>query len=184
MKPNLEEVLQECGRFRGEFTTLLMATVSCDGRPEASYAPFVMDAEGSFFVYLSELSRHTGNLRDTPYASVLFIENEDQAEHLFARRRLTLSCSCTPVHRDDLRWVQVLDRFRECFGELVDVLRGLEDFHLFRLEPRAGVYVRGFAQAYELTGPDLRSLRHINDKGHRPRRGVAQRPLREAVDGD
>ncbi len=182
MKPKLEDVLAECGRFRIEFATLTMATVSKEGVPEASYAPYVVDADGAFFIYISELSQHTGNLRDTPKASVLFIENEDQAAHLFARRRLTLRCNCTPVPRSDPRWHQVLDDFKDRFGDLVDVLRELQDFHLFCLQPEAATYVRGFARAYELTGSDLQAIRHINDKGHRSRSQGTDTTLEEADD--
>lgn len=184
MQPKLEDVLTECGRFRAEFSTLVMATVGKDEVPEASYAPYVIGAQGAFYVYLSELSQHTGNLRDTPKVSVLFVENEDQATHLFARRRLTLRCGCTPVPRSDAQWSEVLDRFKDRFGDLVDVLRGLEDFHLFRLEPKAGTYIRGFAQAYELSGSDLQAIRHINDKGHRPESRNTDATLNGAGDGD
>ncbi len=183
MKPKLEDILVECGRFRIEFATLMMATVSKEGVPEASYAPYVVDADGAFFVYISELSQHTDNLRNTPKASVLFIENEDQAAHLFARRRLTLRCNCMHVPRSDARWHELLDNFKDRFGELMDVLRELEDFHLYRLQPEAGTYVRGFAQAYELTGPDLQAIRHINDKGHRPQSKRSNTTLKEAEDG-
>lgn len=123
-----------------------MATVSNDARPEASYAPYIEDINGAFYVFISELSQHTSNLKESPTASVLFIEDEAQADHLFSRRRLTLRCDCTYVPLNNQRWPEVLDYFKQRFGELIDVLRGLEDFHLFRLEPQAASYVRGFAQ--------------------------------------
>ncbi len=65
MNSKLEDVIAESSRFRARFSTLVMATVSKDGVPEASYAPYVMDEEGVFFVYLSDLSRHTANLWGT-----------------------------------------------------------------------------------------------------------------------
>ena len=184
MKPKLEDVLVECHGFRTSFTTLVMATVNNDARPEASYAPYVEDADGAFYVFISELSQHTSNLREKPTASVLFIEDEAQASHLFSRRRLTLSCECMHVPRSDQRWSGILDHFKQRFGELIDVLRGLEDFHLFRLKPQTGTYVRGFAQAYELTGPDLQAIRHINDKGHRPQTSTASEAISEMSDAE
>ncbi len=56
-----------------------------------------------------------------------------------------------------------MDLFGAKFGEVVDLIRPLPDFTLFRLEPRSGVYVRGFAQAFTLTKPDLAAFRAVND---------------------
>jgi putative heme iron utilization protein len=44
----------------------------------------------------------------------------------------------------------------------MDVLRGLKDFHLFRLALQSGNYVAGFGKAYELCGDGLDELRHIS----------------------
>lgn len=174
MKPTLEEIGGECASFRDSFSTLVLGTANGEGLPEASYAPFVLEPDGSMFVYVSDLSRHTANLRESGLASVLMIENEGDAQHLFARRRLTMQCDCELVGRDDDRWGEVLDRFKARFGDLVDVLREMQDFHLFRLAPRSGTYVRGFAQAYELSGPELGEIRHIRDQGHTSSRQQAE----------
>ena len=166
MNPNLDDILRECTVFRESFMTLMMATVSEHGQPDASYAPFVSEPDGSFLIYVSELSRHTANLRSTHAASVLLIEAEQDAKQLYARRRLTLPCQAIHIPRDDAVWDTILDRFKARFGNLVDVLRQMGDFHLYRLRPKGGTYVRGFAQAYELRGPDLTQMKHIRDQGH------------------
>ncbi len=156
---DLQQVRQACRDFPGRFQSLQLATVSADGQPEASYAPFVAD-HGCYYVYLSDLARHSANLRETARASVLLIESEEQAKHPFARERLTLRCEVGECPRDTGRFDAVLDLFEQRFGKFVQMVRPLGDFRLFELRPVAGSYVAGFARAYVLDGEDLANIRH------------------------
>lgn len=166
-KPTLEDILPEARAFHRAFNSLTLATADPQGQPYASYAVHLADEWGHFYLYISELATHTGHLRARERASVLFIEDESQAAHLFARRRLTCDCRAEWLPRDTPAWHEVLDRFVAKHGKFMEMLRGLQDFQLFRLVPEKAVYVRGFGQAYELTGEQLGEIRHINDRGHR-----------------
>ena len=64
-----ESIVGEAGAFLAAFRSLQMATVSADGVPDASYAPFVRIDDDAFYVNLSALSTHTGNILSTPRAS-------------------------------------------------------------------------------------------------------------------
>ena len=98
-QPSLTEViLPEALKFHRAFQSLLLATADAAGNPNASYAPYVADSDG-YYIYISELAAHTGNLRCRAVASVLFIEDERDAKHLFGRKRLTLDCRAEPVER-------------------------------------------------------------------------------------
>ncbi|MFZ0469261.1 MAG: pyridoxamine 5'-phosphate oxidase family protein [Thiogranum sp.] len=165
--PDLATVFTAQETFRDSFSTLILATVSDECRPEASYAPYVRDTDGRLYVYVSELSRHTANLKHQPRASVLFIESEQDSKHLFARQRLTYECHTREVERASERWQYILMQFETKFGKFMEMLRNLKDFHLFEIRPQRGTYVAGFAQAYGITGERLDSIRHLNDTGHR-----------------
>ena len=158
-----ETIVAEAGEFLAGFRTLLMATVSADGVPDASYAPYVRIDDDAFYVNLSELSTHTGNLLATPRVSVMFVQAEDDTKQLFARKRLSFDADAAVIERDSALWVQIMDRFGAKFGDVMDLIRPLRDFKLFRLTPRSGVYVRGFAQAYPLAQSDLAHIRRVND---------------------
>ena len=119
--------------------------------------------DNAFYVNLSALSTHTDNLLATPLASVMFLQAEDDSKQLFARKRLGFDADAELVARDSARWCQVMDLFADKFGDIIDLIRPLQDFKLFRLQPRSGVYVRGFAQAYPIEGPALEQLRQVND---------------------
>ena len=164
--PDLNDVWLEASRFHEAFDSLLMATVSPEGHPVASYAPYVSDADGCFYIYVSELAAHTSNLQRHPEVSVLFIEDERDAKHLFGRQRMTFRCHAREIGRNQADFAEVLDWFEQKHGPFMNMMRTLQDFHLFRLTPESAQFVRGFGQAYELRGADLRGIRHRNDRGH------------------
>lgn len=165
--PTLEQILPEALGFFRNFRSLLLATSDGDGWPNASYAAHVIDDQGRFYVYVSDLAAHTGNLKVRLRASVLFIENENDAQHLFARRRLTCDCRVKPLARETPEWETAMGLFIAAHGAFMAMLKNLEDFRMFQLTPERAVYVRGFAQAYELMGEQLSEIRHISDQGHR-----------------
>jgi putative heme iron utilization protein len=155
--PDSTTLAAEARAFLARFRTLLMATVSSDGTPEASYAPFVRADDNCFYVYVSGLSRHTGNLQASGRVSVLFIEDERDVKQLFARMRLTFDCRAELIERESERWQAIMGT------NVIELIRPLTDFKLFRLRPQNGIYVRGFAQAYRVSDAALESIEHIRD---------------------
>lgn len=167
MDKTLDSVQQDFTTFIAGFRSAQLATVSPDGWPESSYAPFVR-LNGVWYVYLSELAQHTRNLLEHPCLSLMLIEPEDAAAQVFARKRASLRMTASEVSRETSEWLEVMGLFTATFGDIMQVLRGLTDFHLFALRPQQGVFVRGFAQAFELGGEDMLVVRHVRDRGHQP----------------
>lgn len=159
--PNAAQAQRELETLLTTTRSLMLATLGADGNPEASYAPFVRDAEGCLYVFVSRLSRHTANLAARRPLSVLLIEDEAACRQIFARKRLSYRCVAEPVAPDSADHGPRLAQFAARFGEVVEVLRGLPDFVLFRLRPQEGTFVLGFGQAYRLGGPALDRLEHI-----------------------
>ncbi|CAE6949259.1 heme iron utilization protein [Vibrio sp. B1FLJ16] len=155
----------EIKEFRQERRTLQLATVDAEGRPNVSYAPFVQNQEG-YFVLISQIARHARNLLDNPNVSLMMIEDEDTSKQLFARKRLTFDAVATVVERDSELWLQVVDQMKERFGEIIDGLSKLEDFVLFNLKAEQGLFVKGFGQAFQVSGDDLVDFVHLQE-GHK-----------------
>ncbi|MBW4508752.1 MAG: pyridoxamine 5'-phosphate oxidase family protein [Scytonematopsis contorta HA4267-MV1] len=147
--------------FTEQFQSAIISTVSQEGVPNASYAPFVMDENKNIYIYVSGLSTHTQNLHAVPKVSVLFIEEESQTKQIFARRRLNFDCSATLVERETELWNLIVDNFESRFGEIIPVLRDLPDFRIFQLKPSQGRFVIGFGAAYEVDPSDFSRLIHI-----------------------
>jgi hypothetical protein len=134
--------------------TLLLSTASVTGIPDLSYAPFVRDGSGCFYIFISKLAAHTDNLFTNPQASVMFVRPESVSNNLFAREQAIFDCSVKDINRDDDCYATQLMALQNQFGEIVGVLRSLSDFHLFALSPESGRYVAGFGQAFTINVKD------------------------------
>ena len=137
-----------------------MATINVDGLPEASYAPFVW-FEDACYLFLSQLARHTQNLSSNPAVSLLLIEDEAAASHQFARRRIIFQGEASTVPRQVERYHTVMSLFRDRFGNFIDTIEPLQDFQLFKVLPLSGRFIKGFAQAFQLSGEGLNEMVHI-----------------------
>ncbi|MGR5349851.1 heme utilization protein HutZ [Vibrio mediterranei] len=155
----------EIKEFRQNRKTIQLATVDEEGRPNVSYAPFVQNQEG-YFVLISQIARHARNLESNPHVSLMMIEDETESKQLFARKRLTFDAVATTVERDSDLWHQIIAQMRERFGEIIDGLSQLQDFILFNLKAEQGLFVKGFGQAYQVSGDDLVDFVHLQ-QGHR-----------------
>lgn len=161
----LQSVYQDFDKFLNQHKTVILGTLSPNMESEASYAPYIRRG-GRFYIYVSELAKHTHNLLENNQLTLLFIEDEQNAKNIFARKRATIKAQARHIDRESGEWNDVMDQYGETLGETAQNLRALHDFHLFELNPIKANYVRGFAQAYELTGEALREVRHMNDRGH------------------
>lgn len=136
--------------------SLILATLDETGSPHASPAPFVRDEEGSYHVFVSGLSAHTRHLASGRPVSVLLIQDEAQSPQIFARARLSQACQVSEIANDTPEWEALLEAFAQRFGGVIEVLRSLPDFRLFRLQPGAsGRLVTGFGRAFDLKEGNL-----------------------------
>ena len=105
-------ITAEYSTFLAKFSSLQLSTIGENGRPESSYAPFVVDQNNYYYIYVSALARHTGNLLNDGRAGIMLIEAEAEAENIFARKRVTFECDTEAVVREteDWREIMLLDR--------------------------------------------------------------------------
>ncbi|TVT55275.1 MAG: HugZ family protein [Sedimenticola thiotaurini] len=134
--------------------TLILSTVNQHQQPEISYAPFVQDEQGVFYIFVSELASHTANLLQSGRTSIMIVRDEVQSRNLFARERVSYQCSASDIPLSDPVSEIPLTQLQERFGETIKLLRTLADFHLIALTPETGRYVAGFGKAYDLILPD------------------------------
>ena len=134
--------------------TLVLATVTEQGKAESSYAPYVKDDNGVYYIFVSELATHTKNMLANQQVSVLFIQPETEAKNLFSRERVVFDCSISEVQRQNEWYHKIMLIFKESFGETVDLLQSLPDFHLLALNPVRGKYIAGFGKAFSINTDD------------------------------
>ncbi len=145
---NLIEKARALQNLLSSQQTLLMSTVSDSCVPNMSYAPFVRDQSGCFYIFISDLADHTSNLRANKQASAMIVRPEAESRNLFARERAIFTCTVRELQPHGAFYQDRLNALEEKFGEVVGLLRSLSDFHLFVLSPERGRYVAGFGQAY------------------------------------
>ncbi|RKF21453.1 heme utilization protein HutZ [Alginatibacterium sediminis] len=145
---------------------MFLSSITPDGDPYASYAPFAIEDDG-FYVLLSELALHAVNLLKTPKAAALIVEDESHAKDLFARKRVSYSFTAQPIPRDSEQWHNGVACLVARHGERSQNLSQLGDFHLFKLVVTRGRFVKGFGKAFEFSGPNVcgESMVHLRD-GH------------------
>ena len=160
---NLDDIAIDCHKLIASQQTLLLSTATANGTPDISYAPFVQDQTGCFYVFVSELANHTANLLQNPQASVMFIRPESESHNLFARERAAFECKAKEIPYDDEIYAIQLQALSTKFGEVVNLLRSLSDFHLFALRPENGRYVIGFGRTYIIDMNDG-SVRPVKSK--------------------
>jgi hypothetical protein len=154
----------EIQAFRETCHCLVLATTDEHNRPNVSYAPFAL-AEKGYYILVSDLARHGLNLKQQSYLSLMMLEDESQSKALYARRRLSFDAKAHWIARDQTEWQSAIQALRLRHGEIIDNLSQLGDFNLYRLTPEKGRYVKGFGQAFNVSGEDLISIVHL-DEGH------------------
>lgn len=154
----------EVREFRDSRQTLQLATITPDGIPNASYAPFAFDSQ-AYYVLVSDIAAHGRNLKNNRQVSILMIEDESECKQIYARKRLTFDAQAELVERSSEIWVQGIEALKARFGEIIDDLSQLGDFNLYRLVPESGRYVKGFGQAFVISGDDMLDFVHLT-QGH------------------
>lgn len=157
MEENKEQkVREQMAGLVASRDSVLLASVSDDGQPHASYAPLVIGEGGKYYIHISELAKHYHNLSTNGRVSALLIEDEKEAQNIFARRRLTLEGHATRMEKSSAPWQSIMDAFALKFGDFFNhSLRKQGDFHTFELRFDSGTLVLGFGAAFRLTGAEL-----------------------------
>ena len=115
----LKRIFEE---FLKGFNSLCISTVDEEDWPSISYAPFVVDENRSYYVFLSDLAKHTSCLRESGKASVMFIEDEVTSKQIFARTRVVFQCDVLEMNVISESTMQMLDMMSKHLflsGELI-----------------------------------------------------------------
>lgn len=160
--------MHDLAEFITGFKSVTLATIDAMGAPFSSYAPFVL-YEKKYYVFISDIARHTANLKKTPKAALFFIEDESKCENIFARKRAVLQCKSRLLKRETPTFGKVMESFKTRFDpDMLDMLLRMKDFNLYELTPQKGEAVFGFGQAYDITGEFADQLKHRESGGHAP----------------
>lgn len=153
--------------FIAPFRSAVIGTIDAEGLPFTSYAPFV-HYRHRFHLFISDIARHSGNIRRSGSAALLFIDDESATANPFARKRLSLQCRAVLTPRDAAGFDAVMAQFRMKFDDaMIETLLKMRDFNLYTLEAVAGEATFGFGEAYTVGGETMEELLPRRGGGHR-----------------
>lgn len=149
------------------FQSAVLGTLSENGYPFSSYAPFYYDGK-TVYIFISNIATHAKNIQRDPRASVFFIEDESKSPQIFARKRISLQCDVTRIARDESSFEPIMQGFVAKQGETLSMLMGMGDFNLYALTPIYGEATFGFGEAYHVGGKEMNELvTRRGDTGHK-----------------
>ncbi|HRF88512.1 MAG: pyridoxamine 5'-phosphate oxidase family protein [Cellvibrionales bacterium] len=168
LKQSTQDNLQgEITQFINTQKSLILSSIDPQGNPYASYAPFGIGDE-CLYVLLSDIALHAVNLKLNPTPSVMIIQDESAADELFARIRVVYRIEATEIeHTAGAAYEEGIKVLSDRHGQRINELSKLSDFHLFKLQPVSGRFVKGFGRAYDFVGKSLNgnTISHLRD-GH------------------
>lgn len=129
-----------------EQKTLIISSLTNQGEPFTSYAPFAKVGE-KLYIYISKAAEHYYNICENPGLSVMIIEDEQDAKTAFARCRVSFKCTGSKLEEVSEEVWEVFEKKQG--SELLQVLKSL-DFDMFELELHTGRLVKGFGKAYDI----------------------------------
>lgn len=136
------EIIDTFNTFTKDKFSLILSTTNENIDPLTSYSPFVED-DNKFYTVMSSSMTHFKNIEETLKAHVFIIEDEKDASHIFARKRLYFSASCKIV--DEEKYFELFDKR---YGESLSFIRKMKDFKIVELTPKDKSLILGFGAAY------------------------------------
>jgi len=144
--------------FIKDFKSVVIGTIDSEGLAFSSYAPFVYE-NNKFYIFISDIAKHSANIKREEKASLLFIEDESKAQQIFARKRISLQASSSLVKREEKEFVEVIEKFKEKFSQgMMNMLLEMSDFNLYTLKVDNGEATYGFGEAYAIGGENMEEL--------------------------
>ena len=145
MENNNETIIELFKTFDFDKYSLVISTTSLDNEPFTNYSPFVK-LDGDYFICVSSALPHYKNMTQTKKAHVMIIEDESNADHIYARQRLYFSVKCKLEENEE----RIFELFDKRYGEKLSFLRDMKDFKILKLIPQEKSLVLGFGAAYKM----------------------------------
>lgn len=137
-----DEIIETFRTFPQDKYSLILSTSNNENDPLTSYSPFI-ENEDKFYTVMSSSMPHFKNIEANKKAHVFIVEDEKDASHIFARKRLYFSASCKIVEKNEF-----YNLFEKRFGDSLSFIKEMDDFKVVELSPKEKSLVLGFGAAY------------------------------------
>lgn len=121
-----------------------------EGTPYLAMVAIAVESDFSaFHILVSRLGKHTRDMETDPRVSLLITETDDNRADPQTLARLSLNGTAEMLPRTDPHYAQAKHNYLAHFPE-AEHLFSLGDFNLWRISPKSGRFVAGFAQAFNI----------------------------------
>lgn len=129
-----------------------------DGAPNLAMVAIAhTDDLSAFYIHVSRLGKHTRDMEADSRVSLLFVETDDHRADPQTLARFSLNGTVDPVPKTDPNFDMIKHIYLTRFPT-AEPLFGFGDFGLWRISPKGGRFVAGFAQAFNITPEALKKI--------------------------
>jgi heme iron utilization protein len=122
-----------------------------DEEPLSSMVAFVpLEDFSAFYIHVSRLAQHTVDMKKKKQVSLLITETDDGRPDPQTLARVSIRASAEMLENGAPGYTPIKDLYLARFPESGDIFQ-LADFNFWRLRPKGGRFVAGFAKAYNIT---------------------------------
>jgi putative heme iron utilization protein len=127
-----------------------------EGEPNLAMVAYAYAKDFSaFYTHVSKLGKHTRDMETDPRVSLLIVERDDQRADAQTLARVSLQGTAEVLLRDALDYALIKDIYLSRFPEAEPIF-SLGDFNIWKITPKSGRFVAGFAQAFNLVPDHLK----------------------------
>jgi putative heme iron utilization protein len=127
-----------------------------DETPQVSMVAYTFaDDFSAFHIYVSRLAQHTMDMQKNKTVSLLICETDDSRTDPQTLARVSIRASATMIENGAPGYTPLKKNYVARFPESEQLFK-LSDFSFWRITPKGGRYVAGFAKAYNITAETLK----------------------------
>ncbi|NJC96746.1 MAG: pyridoxamine 5'-phosphate oxidase [Anaerolineae bacterium] len=126
-----------------------------EGEPYLAMVAVAVESDFSaFYIHVSKLGKHTGDMEKDARVSLLLTETDDRRADPQTLARLSLHGTAGVLLRTDPHYAQARHHYLERFPESEQFF-SQGDFNLWQIKPRNGRFIAGFARAFNIVPETL-----------------------------
>ena len=127
-----------------------------DGEPNLAMVAYAFAADFStFYIHVSKLGKHTGDMENDPRISLLITETDDRRPDPQTLARVSIHGMAEILPRNTPSYAQIKNLYLQRFPE-AEQLFSLGDFNIWKITPKGGRFVAGFGRAFNLVPEALK----------------------------
>ncbi|WKZ34692.1 MAG: pyridoxamine 5'-phosphate oxidase family protein [Anaerolineales bacterium] len=129
-----------------------------DEAPQVSMVAYITtDDFSAFHIHVSRLAQHTMDMQKNKRVGLLITETDDGRDDPQTLARVSIRGTAELIQNGEPGYTPLKERYLARFPE-AEQLFDLDDFNFWRINPKGGRYVAGFAKAYNITPETLKKV--------------------------